>query len=1124
MVTNSKSIQDYLKEFDFEELFVDVLGWNRLRNRERTFTIICKEQIYTLHPLAEKQGVKVYLCDPDEQGEIPEDDRLRAIDHEITKYANQHLIIYIDAAHENQTWQWVRRKLSKPIAMRLKRFHKSQSGAQLAQQLRALEVALEEELDLTHLDVTERVEKAFDVEKVTKKFYDRFQKEHAIFKNVITGIKELNEQKDENRAWYTSVMLNRLMFIYFIQRQGFLDTKSDDALDGDRDYLRNRLYMVQQQNGTDKFHSFYRYFLLHLFHDGLSKREHSPEMEKLLGKVPYLNGGLFDMHVLERENAAIEIPDEAFKRIFDFFDEFQWHLDDRPLRKDNEINPDVLGYIFEKYINQKQMGAYYTKEDITEYISKNTVIPYLFEAAEQKCLIAFRADGPVWSLLRDNPDRYIYDAVKKGNELPLPAEIEVGIEDITKRTEWNKAASAEYALPTEIWREVVARRKRYTEIKAKLRAGEVRSINDLITYNLDIRQFAQDAITYCEGIDLLHAFYDTIEHITILDPTCGSGAFLFAALNILEPLYEACLDRMQIMVEERDRLDAGVKPDKLQKYPRIEYFRTVLKQIGMHSKRDYFILKSIIISNLYGVDIMEEATEICRLRLFLKLVAQVEKITDIEPLPDIDFNIRAGNTLVGFVSYEEVKKAVESDMRSLLTSSETLKSIERKAKEIECAVENFRKLQTEPGIERDDMAVYKQELREKLEDLRNELDPYLASEYGIDRNSIKKEEEYTKKYEEWRHSHRPLHWFVEFYGILTNGGFDVIIGNPPYVEYSKVRAQYQIKGYTTEASGNLYNYILERCSNLLKQAGHCGLIIPLSGFSTERMESYQEHIYKRYRVLHISYFSGDAHPSIMFNGVKYRLAIIITGISNTTYPVVKTSSYTRWYANERDYLFPGLSYAQSPFTKGFLRYAKIGDEISKRVLQKLITREPALGIYLQKKGGGHINYHRSPVFWIRAMDFEPYFQSATRERSLDHLKDLYLATQQQARAIGAILNSTCFYYWFCVQGNCRDVAGSDITSFPTGLLDNATLVALEDTFIRLMQDLKAHSKRRAYNYVHSGRVEYEEFYPRYSKPIIDQIDHVLAKHYGFTDEELDFIINYDIKYRMGRDSGEDIEE
>lgn len=69
-----------------------------------------------------------------------------------------------------------------------------------------------------------------------------------------------------------------------------------------------------------------------------------------------------------------------------------------------------------------------------------------------------------------------------------------------------------------------------------------------------------------------------------------------------------------------------------------------------------------------------------------------------------------------------------------------------------------------------------------------------------------------------------------------------------------------------------------------------------------------------------------------------------------------------------------------------------------------------------------------------------------------------------------------------------------------------------------MDDLQAHSKRRVYNYKTSGRVEYDEFYPDESKPILDEIDCVLARHYGFTEEELDFIINYDIKYRMGRDA------
>ena len=162
------------------------------------------------------------------------------------------------------------------------------------------------------------------------------------------------------------------------------------------------------------------------------------------------------------------------RELFDFFDKYQWHLDERPLRIDNEINPDVLGYIFEKYINQnekytsqKQMGAYYTKEDITEYISKNTIIPSLFDVARKRCKIAFEPvggssdpdAGSVWQLLQTDPDRYIYDAVKTGVELGLPEEIAAGIDDVSKRTDCGtRQHPMSTPLPTEIWREVVARR------------------------------------------------------------------------------------------------------------------------------------------------------------------------------------------------------------------------------------------------------------------------------------------------------------------------------------------------------------------------------------------------------------------------------------------------------------------------------------------------------------------------------------------------------------------------------------------------------------------------------------------------------------------------------------------
>ncbi|HWX42860.1 MAG TPA: SAM-dependent methyltransferase, partial [Blastocatellia bacterium] len=695
--------RQHLKRFDFRALLIEEMGWD---HHAQTLEVVTDRGSFHLNAVAQKRGLVAFLCDPPPDGHIPDYPMRRRIETQVVKSVHEHIIVYVDRDKTAQVWQWVRREPGKPAACRERAYHAGQTGDPLIQRLQAVAFSLEEEESLTIVDVTGRARAAFDVERITKRFYDRFKTEHAAFLKFIKGIPD-----DEMQRWYASVMINRLMFIYFIQKKGFLDDN--------RDYLGSKLAETKKRGKN----LFYREFLCALFFKGFAVRKRSAETTRLLGNVPYLNGGLFLRHQIEElHDKTIVISDAAFEKLFEFFDTYQWHLDERQLRNDQEINPDVLGYIFEKYINQKQMGAYYTKEDITEYISKNTIIPCLFDKARQKCKIAFEGETSVWRILQANPDRYIYDAVKKGVDLPLPAEIASGLDDVSKRSEWNKPAPAAYALPTETWREVVARRKRYEEVRGKLASGEVHNINDLITYNLDIRQFAQDVIVNSEGPELLRAFWRAIvgripersnegfeNGISVLDPTCGSGAFLFAALNVLEPLYDACLDRMQVFLDDLDRSGERYDPKKFGD------FRKVLGRVDQHPNHRYFVLKSIVINNLFGVDIMEEAVEICKLRLFLKLVAQVERGEQIEPLPDIDLNIRAGNTLVGYATYDDVKQAVTSK----LDFENSMARIEEKAEDIDGLFNRFRQQQTALGGEV--TPADKQDLRKRLKALDEDL-------------------------------------------------------------------------------------------------------------------------------------------------------------------------------------------------------------------------------------------------------------------------------------------------------------------------------------------------------------------------------------------------------------------
>ena len=88
-----------------------------------------------------------------------------------------------------------------------------------------------------------------------------------------------------------------------------------------------------------------------LFHKGLNEPTQNWDIKIEIGKIPYLNGGLFDEHELERAYTNIDIEDTAFKQLFDFFDQYEWHLDTSVTATGKDINPDVIGYIFEKYIN-----------------------------------------------------------------------------------------------------------------------------------------------------------------------------------------------------------------------------------------------------------------------------------------------------------------------------------------------------------------------------------------------------------------------------------------------------------------------------------------------------------------------------------------------------------------------------------------------------------------------------------------------------------------------------------------------------------------------------------------------------------------------------------------------------
>ncbi|MBN1548269.1 MAG: hypothetical protein JW902_16585, partial [Syntrophaceae bacterium] len=789
-----------------------------------------------------------------------------------------------------------------------------------------------------------------------------------------------------------------------------------------------------------------------------------------------------------------------------FFDGWNWHLDTRETATGKDINPDVIGYIFEKYINDRaQMGAYYTKEDITDYISKNCIIPWLFDEVKRNYPKAFAPDGWLWLMVKDSGTDYIYDAIRHG--VPetgglfddLPPEVQKGfvptLEDKVVdgkgpwlwelRKDWNKPAPADIALATEIYREVIERRKRCAELMKKIEAGEIQQINDFITCNLNIRQFAQDVVETTEDPDFLRHFYKALSSVTILDPTCGSGAFLFAAMNILEPLYETCIERMQEFVTE------GAKG----KY---KFFEDTLKLVNAteHPNLQYFIYKSIILNNLYGVDIMNEAVEIAKLRLFLKLMATVEADyrkpnIGLEPLPDVDFNIRAGNTLVGYATKGQI-----DNIAGMFVTVAHKKKILEQCDIVARAFERYKEIQLSGGDDYKGFKRAKEELNERLKKLTGDLDKICF----IDQ--YKGDERDEKAFQKWLVTHKPFHWFEEFYEIVNGkDGFNIVIGNPPYVEYSDVRRDYTIVNIKTLGCGNLFAFVTERVYGLLIKAGRFGFIVPISSVCTPRMQPLADFQKDRSSCLFLSNFA--VRPAKLFVGADMNLTIHIAQKSNGNQETAAFSTnYQHWYSSSRQHLFSLLSYSKTKFRNDGLIY-KLQSNTESSILNTVINNPQAS--FAPSDLNACIYYHSGGR----------YFRKCLLEKLSNEYKPLPVPSVYRYSFV-AIYSSSLYYWYWVLFSDTYHVTKSDIESFryPKKAIPDAKLMNLGQM---LLDDLHTNRVIRDRNRK-DGSVQQEiNYVVNLSKPFIDQIDSLLAVHYGFTHTELDFIINYDIKYRMGKE-------
>lgn len=241
-----------------------------------------------------------------------------------------------------------------------------------------------------------KIKDAFGVEAMSKLFFDEYRDRH--YKNFINHILhstyKISAFDGDEKAIrdFVKKLLGRIVFLYFLQKKGWLGASSINYTDGDKNFISN--FFKEAKQGAD----FYPIWLSKLFFDTLNEKRTADNFIMPDGKevkIPYLNGGLF-----ERESAKydfITFDSELFINLFEFFDQYNFTVyEDSPDDHTVAVDPEMLGHIFENLLeDNKDKGAFYTPKQIVQYMTQESLIEYLIthlKSTDKDKLSAFVKD------------------------------------------------------------------------------------------------------------------------------------------------------------------------------------------------------------------------------------------------------------------------------------------------------------------------------------------------------------------------------------------------------------------------------------------------------------------------------------------------------------------------------------------------------------------------------------------------------------------------------------------------------------------------------------------------------------------------------------------------------------
>jgi len=314
---------------------------------------------------------------------------------------------------------------------------------------------------------------------------------------------------------------------------------------------------------------------------------------------------------------------------------------------------------------------------------------------------------------------------------------------------------------------------------------------------------------------------------------------------------------------------------------------------------------------------------------------------------------------------------------------------------------------------------------------------------------------------------------------------------------------------------NLYGIVFERAERLVVKTSWFGLIVQMTVMSAGKMNILQDYLCKNWR-FQLAPF--PRRPESMFDGVEMPVAIGICSPKKESSIRYTTSRVGRIYGIERSTILDLTVFESHENRIHNSRIAKFGSTVESVMLNRIFKRGLIpLDSITTRVGKQSVYYQEACRYWVKASHKPPFFKRNGEKMLPPHGRVVHFTDDCDAAFAACLLNSSLFYWFYSCFSDCEHVNDELVRTWP--LPEGYRKFNWVGKADQLVMNLESNAEKKLINTKQGHRIEYHEINASASKPIIDQIDTLLAKHYSFTEEELDFIINYDIKYRMGLGGG-----